>query len=199
MQLASILQVKPAVVSEILAELQEQSLIAASPARQLAQVAIALRCGNSVKGGISHLQALSLPVAPVKLYGLKESFSALPETGSPGRQLLHGYEGFRTPCSLLNELPELHSFVDLFEQLVLGSFKRKGDKSILESEGVEVRTAVIFEHTAQVTFEHGQRFRESVKYVLPEEISETHKDIAQFTGWTISLLANLTDKPLTEL
>jgi len=107
MQLASILQVKPAVVSEILAELQEQSLIAASPARQLAQVAIALRCGNSVKGGISHLQALSLPVAPVKLYGLKESFSALPETGSPGRQLLHGYEGFRTPCSLLNELPEL--------------------------------------------------------------------------------------------
>ncbi len=199
-QLASLLKAKPAVVSEIRAELYEQGLLAATPARQLAQVAITTRCGNNAKDGISALALLSVPVIPAKVFGEKVHFGGgAAEDGNPGGALLRGYKGFKTPLSVLEDLPEKHSFVDLLERFLLGAAKRSGETSILEAERVELGAAVIFGRTAQATFDLGQFFRESAKYGLPEEISGMHRDVVQLSGPAISRLANLTEKPLVEL
>ena len=155
-----------------------------SPARQLAQVAIAARCGNNAKNGISFLEALSLPVIPAKVFGDKALFGSWAVNGNLGDAVLRGYKGFKTPLSLLEDLSENHSFVDLMEKLLLGAAKRNGEKSILEAERIEPGTAVIFGHTAQITFNSGQFFRETAKYLLPEKIAWKHKDVAHFSSST---------------
>jgi hypothetical protein len=186
--LASILQKDPAVVSGISAELRSQGLFAGSQARQIAQIAIASKCGNGVRDGISFMKALSLPVLPVKRYGPKNFFGA--STGG----LFAGYTGFKTRLSLLERLPEEHSFVDLFELLIIGAARRNGEKPILEREEIELGAAVMFDRTAQVTFEQARLSRELVIYIVPEEFAGMQGKIAQFSGRAIALLATLIEK-----
>jgi hypothetical protein len=68
-EIARALQTKPLAMSGTLSRLHARGMLAASPARQVAQAAIASRCGNNVEEGISFLEALSRPVEPVRLYG----------------------------------------------------------------------------------------------------------------------------------
>jgi hypothetical protein len=196
-ELASILQCKPAVVKEIIAELQERGTLAPSPAQQIAQVAIASRCGNSVAHGVFFLAALSVPTRPAKLNGSNELFGGR-RIRNPDLRYLESYEGFKTPLSSLKELPETHSFLDLFERLLLGARSNRGQRSILESQGVELGTVVLSGHAVQVTFDYGQAFREFVQYSLPDEMAVTCKDIAQFTKHTIFRLAKLAETPLVD-
>jgi hypothetical protein len=194
-EVARVLQNKPAALSGILSRLHTRGLLASSPARQVAQTAIASRCGNSLDEGIAYMEALSLPVTPVKLYGPAAAFGGRQLLGAPNRMLLQGYDGFKSPLSGLNALPEQHSFVDLFEQLLLSSREPGGDKPIREDEDPASDTAVIEGRSAQVTLEHGNCM-EIVRYGMPEEAAGIHKDVAQFTGATISLLAGLAGEHL---
>ncbi len=196
-ELASILQCKPAVVKEIIAELQERGSLAPSPAQQIAQIAIASRCGNSIAHGVFFLAALSVPTRPAKLHGSNELFGGR-RIRNPDLRHLESYEGFKTPLSSLKELPETHSFVDLFERLLLGAKSNRGHRSMLECQGVELGTVVISGHAVQVTFDYGQAFREFVQYALPDEMAVTCKDFAQFTRHTIFRLAKLAETPLAK-
>jgi hypothetical protein len=194
-EVARILQNKHAALSGILSRLQKRGLLASSPARQVAQTAIASRCGSSADEGIAFMEVLSLPVTPVKLFGPTAVFGSSQLLGTPNWKLLQGYDGFKSPLSLLKALPEKHSFVDLFEQLLLSSRKPGGDKSIREGEDQGPVTAVIAGRTAQVTLEH-RDCTEIVRYGMPEDAAGIREDIAQFTSQTISLLAGLTEKHL---
>jgi hypothetical protein len=166
-------------------------MLAASPARQVAQAAIASRCGNNVEEGISFLEALSRPVEPLRLYGPLADAGGARLLGAPDRMLFRGYDGFKSPPSLLTALPKRHSFVDLFEQLLLFA----GGKSVHRSQGVEPGAAIITDHTAQITMRHAGCM-EIVRYTVPEEIAAMRKDVAQFTGQTIALLAGLAKEHL---
>ncbi len=192
MQIAMILQNNPSTVSRILSLLQRRGSPATDFARQVALTAIASRCGDSVSDGIFFLEVLSLPVFPVKLYGPTLVSGHAPTIDAPNRMLLEGYEGFKSPLPPLKALPEQHSFVDLFEQLLLCSRKPSEGESILRNEGARLGTVVIVGLTAQATIEHGE-FAEIVKYSVPEESAGVREDIAQFTGRTISLLAAITE------
>lgn len=135
-----------------------------------------------------------MPVVPVKLYG-----SAVPSCGPKqpsvrNRILFQGYEGFMSPLPPLKALPRMHSFVDLFEQLLLCAWKSGASQSILEREDVEL-SAVVAAYTAQIAIKHG-KFMEIVKYAVPEDTA-VRNDIALFTGRTISLLGELTEKLLS--
>ncbi len=192
MQIAMILQNTPSAVSRILSELQRRRSPATSFARQVAQTAIASRCGDSVSEGIFCLEVLNLPVFPVKLHGPTPASGRAPTIDAPNRMLLEGYEGFKSPLPPLKALPEQHSFVDLFEQLLHCSRKPSQGEPILMGEGAKLGTVVISGLTAQATIEHGG-FTEVVKYSVPEESARARKDIAQFTGKAISLLAAITE------
>ncbi len=185
------LQTKPSAMSEILSRLHMRGMLSASPARQVAQTAIASRCGNNVEEGISFLEALSRPVEPLRLYGPVADAGGARLLGAPDRMLFQGYDGFKSPPSLLTALPERHSFVDLFEQLLLSA----GGKSVHRSQGVKPGAAVITGHTAQITMRHAGCM-EIVRYTVPEEIAGMRKDVAQFTGQTIALLAGLAKEHL---
>lgn len=195
MEFAEILQSRTRAVSFILSQLQGRGLLAASPARQVAQAAIVSRCGNSVADGISFLEALSVPAVPVKFYGPAAAFRGKPLAAAPNHMLLQGYEGFKSPLPPLQTLPEEHSFVDLFELLLLCSRQAGRKKSVLERAGVKLGTTLISGLTAQSAIER-ESFAEIVKYTVAEEIAGTRKDIAQFTGRTIYLLGALTVEPL---
>jgi hypothetical protein len=190
-EIARVLQSRPSAMCGILSRLHKRGMLAASPARQVAQTAIASRCGNNVEEGIFFLEALSRPVEPVRLYcPVAEAGNALLP-----RALLQGYNGFKLPPSLLRDLPERHSFVDLFEQLLLSCREPAGDKSVHQGEGANPCAAVIAGQTAQVTMRHADCV-EIVRYTMPEEMAGMRKDIAQFTGQTIALLAGLAEKHL---
>ena len=194
-EIALVLQSKPSAMGEILSRLHKRGMLAASPARQVAQTAIASRCGNNVEEGISFLEALSRPVEPVRLYGpVAEAGGALP-LRAPKRMLLQGYNGFKSPPSLLRALPERHSFVDLFEQLLLSSREPAGGASAHQGRGVNPSAVVITGQTAQVTMRHAGCV-EIVRYAMPEEFAGMRRDIAQFTGRTITLLAGLAEEHL---
>ena len=197
-ELASILQSKPVFVKEIIAELRERGLLASSPAQRIAQIAIASRCGNSIAHGVFFLAALSVPTCPAKLHGSNELFGGR-RIRNPDLRHLESYKGFKTPLPSLKELPEKHSFVDLFERLLLCAKSNRGHQSMLEGEGVELGTIVISGHAVQVTFDYGQAFREFVQYALPDEMAVTFKDFAQFTRPTIFRLAKLAETPLAEI
>ena len=194
-QIARVLQTKPLAMSGILSRLHTRGMLAASPARQVAQAAIASRCGNNAEEGISFLDALSRPVEPVRLYGPAAEAGGACLLGAPDRMHLQGCDGFKSPPSLLRDLPERHSFVDLFEQLLLSSRKPAGGKSVHRSQGAKPGAAVITGHTAQITMRHASCM-EIVRYTVPEEIAGMRKDVAQFTGQTIALLAGLTEEHL---
>ena len=194
-QIARVLQTKPSAMSGILSRLHTRGMLAASPARQVAQAAIASRCGNNVEEGISFLDALSRPVEPVRLYGPVTDAGGALLLRAPSRTLVQGCNGFKSPPSLLKALPERHSFVDLFEQLLLSSREPAGGKSVHRSQGVNPRAAVIAGQTAQVTMRHAGCV-EIVRYTIPEEIAGMRKDVAQFTGQTIALLAGLAKEHL---
>ena len=194
-EIARVLQSKPSAMSGILSRLHKRGMLAASPARQVAQTAIASRCGNNVEEGISFLEALSRPVEPVRLYGPVADAGGALLLRAPNRMLLQGYDGFKSPPSLLRALPERHSFVDLFEQLLLSSREPAGGKSVHRSQGVNPGAAVIAGQTAQVTMRHAGCM-EIVRYTMPEEIAGMRKDVAQFTGQTIALLAGLAEEHL---
>ncbi len=194
-EIARVLQTRPSAMSGILSRLHKRGMLAASPARQVAQTAIASRCGNNVEEGISFLEALSRPVEPLRLYGPVADFGGALLLRAPSRMLLQGYDGFKSPPSLLRALPERHSFVDLFEQLLLSSREPAGGKSVHRSQGVNPGAAVITGQTAQVTMRHAGCM-EIVRYTVPEEIAGMRKDVAQFTGQTIALLAGLAEEHL---
>jgi hypothetical protein len=195
-EVARVLQNKPAALKGILSRLHKRGLLASSPARQVAQTAIASRCGDSVDEGIAFVEVLSLPVTPVKLYGPTAFFGGRRLLGVPNPTVLQeGYDGFKTPLSLLKALPEEHSFVDLFEQLLLSSRETGGDEPAEESQCVRSSTAVIAGNTAQFLVEH-DGYTETVRYEGLEEVAGSHKDVAQFTGRTISLLAGFAEEPL---
>jgi len=99
-----------------------------------------------------------------------------------------------SPLPPLKALPRMHSFVDLFEQLLLCAWKSGASQSILEREDVEL-SAVVAAYTAQIAIKHG-KFMEIVKYAVPEDTA-VRNDIALFTGRTISLLGELTEKLLS--
>jgi hypothetical protein len=191
-QIAAILQNNPSTVSRILSQLQRCGSPATCIARQVALTAIASRCGDSVSDGIFFLEMLSLPVFPVKFCGPALVYRHAPTIDAPNRMLLQGYKGFKSPLPPLKALPEQHSFVDLFEQLLLCSRKPSGGESILRNEGARLGTVVIAGLTAQATIEHCG-FMEIVKYSPPEESAGARKDIAQVTGKTILLLAAITE------
>jgi hypothetical protein len=194
-EIARVLQTKPSALSEILSRLHARGKLAASPARQVAQTAIASRCGNNVEEGISFLEALSLPVEPLRLYSPLADAGGARLQGAPNHMLLQGGDGFKSPPSLLTAMPERHSFVDLFEQLLLSSRMPAGGKSVHRSQGVRPGAAVITGHTAQITMRHAGCM-EIIKYTAPEEIAGMRKDVAQFTGQTIVLLAGLAKEHL---
>ena len=141
--IAKILQNTPASVSRILTRLLDRGLLAKSPARQIAQIAIASRCGNGVDDGISFLEASSVPLVPLKLYGPAAASGGRLLASAPNRMLVQGYEGFKSPLPPLNALPEQHSFVDLFEQLLFCSREPGGESSILERQGAGLGSAII--------------------------------------------------------
>jgi hypothetical protein len=194
-EIARVLQSKPSAMSGIISRLHKRGMLAASPARQVAQTAIASRCGNNVEEGISFLEALSRPVKPVRHYGPVAEAGGAPLRRPPNRVLLQGYNGFKSPPSLLRALPERHSFVDLFEQLLLSRREPAGDKSAQRSQDVSPSAAVIAGLTAQVTMRHAGCV-EIVRYAMPEEMAGMRKDVAQFTGQTIALLAGLAEEHL---
>jgi hypothetical protein len=191
-QIAAILQSNPSTVSRILSQLQRRGSPATDFSRQVALTAIASRCGDSVNDGIFFLEVLSLPVFPVKLYGPTLVSGHAPTIDTPNKMPLQGYEGFKSPLTPLKALPEQHSFVDLFEQLLVCSRKPSEGERNFRNEGAKLGTVVIAGLTAQATIEHGG-FTEIVKYSLPEESAGVRKDIALFTGMTISLLAAITE------
>jgi hypothetical protein len=193
--IARVLQSKPSAIGEILSRLHKRGLLATSPARQVAQTAIASRCGDSVEEGISYMEALSVPVEPVKLFGLAADLGSARLLGTPNRILLQGYDDFRSPFPLLKGLPERHSFVDLFELLLLSSHEPAGGKSTPTSQAASPSAAVIAGRTAQVAMRHSG-YVEVVKYGMPEEVAGRRKDVAQFTGHTIALLAGLAEEHL---
>ena len=141
------------------------------------------------------MEALSLPVTPVKLYGPTAAFGGRQLLGAPNRMLLQGYDGFKSPLSGLNALPEQHSFVDLFEQLLLSSRETGRDGPADKSQSVHSGTAVITGNTAEFVLEHAG-YTEAVRYGSLEDGAGSHKDVAQFTGRTISLLADFAEEPL---
>ena len=200
LQVASILENRPEVVTNMLAELRERALLGHSPARQLAQIAIAVRCGNGAGEGISCLERLSRPLIPVKTFGEKIYFAGAGGAGTTDGWLSSGYKGFRTPLSLLETLPEEHSFADLLECFLLGAASRGGERSILEAENVSAGTAAISGDMARFTFDYGQFFRESAQYpLLEEEEGRSRTDMAQITSIAIGRLANVTAKPLIRI
>ena len=194
-EIARVLQSKPSAMSGILSRLHKRGMLAASPARQVAQTAIASRCGNNVEEGISFLEALSRPVEPVRLYGPVADAGGALLLRAPNQALLQGYNGFKSPPSLLRALPERHSFVDLFEQLLLSCREPAGGESVQQSQDVSPSAAVISGLTAQVTMRHAGCV-EIVRYSMPEEMAGMRKDVAQFTGQTIALLAGLAEEHL---
>jgi hypothetical protein len=194
-ELAAIIQCKPSSVKHVIAYLRERDLLASSPARQIAQVAIACRCGDNISRGISFLEALSLPMLPAKLHGSGELLGRR-NTINLDLGLLQSYEGVKAPLPLLEKLHEIHSFVDMFETLLLSARSTRGQKSMLESHGVDLGTIVVFNCAALVKFDYGNAFREFIQYALPAGMSLKREDFAQFTKNTIYRLAKLTDRPL---
>jgi hypothetical protein len=196
-EIARVLQNKPAAVNGILSQLHRRGLLASSPARQVAQTAIASRCGNNAGEGIAFVEALSRPVTPVKLYGPSAAFAGRQFLEAPNRMLLRGYDGLKSSLSLLKTLEEKHSFVDLFEQLLIGSREAGGDEPAGESQSVPSGTVVIAGCAAQFAVEHAG-YIEAVRYEGLQEVARPGKDIAQFTGRTISLLAKFAEEPLAK-
>jgi hypothetical protein len=189
-KVARILQNSETALNQIRAHLLNQGLLSASPERQIAQIAIASRCGDNTAGGLSVLNALSAPVRPAKFYGPAADLGGMASSSAPNRMLLQGYEGFKAPVPQLNTLPEEHSFLDLFEQLLVCARKRLWDR-----QGVWLGNTVVAGLTACVPFELGGMM-EIVKYTAEGEIVGRQNDIAQFTGRTISLLSDIANGPL---
>jgi hypothetical protein len=189
-KIAQVLQNSASALNQIHAHLLSQGLLSVSLERQAAQIAIASRCGDSVASGLSFLKALSAPVQPAKFYGPAAAFSGGVATSAPNLMRLQGYEGFKSPLPPLSALPEEHSFLDLFEQLLVCARARLWDR-----QGVWLGNTVVAGLTGRVLFEHGGSM-EMVKYTAQGEIIGRRNDIAQFTGRTISLLSAITDEPL---
>jgi hypothetical protein len=175
--------------------LRDRDLLASSPARQIAQVAIACRCGDSISQGISFLAALSPVMLPAKLHGSNQLLGGK-HTVNLDLSLLQSYQGFKTPLPLLEELQEEHSFVDMFEKLLLSARSTRGQKSMLENHGVELGTVFVFNRAVLVRFDYGNAFREFAQYALPARMALKRNDSAQFTKNAICRLAKLAEKPL---
>jgi len=194
-ELGAIVQCQPSSVKHAIDHLRERDLLASSPVRQVAQVAIACRCGDSISQGISFLLSLSSPMSPAKIHGSNDIFKGR-NTINLDLRLLQSYGGFRTPLPLLAELHEMHSFVDMFEKLLLSARSPRPRKSMLEDHGVELGTIGILGCAATVKFDYGNAFREFVQYALPAGMALKREDFAQFTKNTIYRLAKLTERPL---
>ncbi len=192
-KIARILQNSQSALNYIHSHLQYHGLLAASPARQAAQIAIASRCGDNATSGISFLKALSVPERQAKLFGPAVAFAGGLGAGAPNRMLLRGYEGFKSPLPPLGALPEEHSFLDLFEQLL--HCAREG---ILERRDTWLGNTVVAGLTARVPIEYGG-FVEIVKYTAQGELAGRRKDIAQFTSRTVSQLGAITEEPLVTI
>ncbi len=194
-ELAAIIQCQPRSVKLIIAHLRDRDLLASSPARQIAQVAIACRCGDSISEGLSFLEALSPLVLPAKLHGSNQLWGGK-STVNLDLSPLQSYQGFKTPLPLLEELQEEHSFVDMLEKLLLSARSTRGQKSMLEAQGVELGTVVVFNRAVLVRFDYGNAFREFAQYALPARMALKRDDFAQFTKNAICRLAKLTEMPL---
>ena len=194
-ELGAIIQCQPSSVKHVIAHLRQRDLLASSPARQIAQVAITCRCGDSISQGIAFLEALSLLMSPAKLHGSNKLFGGR-NTINLDIGLLQSYERFKAPLPLLEELHEMHSFVDMFENILLSARSTRGQRSMLEDHGVELGTVVVFDRAALVKFDYGAAFREFVQYALPAGMALKRENFAQFTKNTICRLAKLAERPL---
>jgi hypothetical protein len=189
-ELGAIIQCQPSSVKRAFAHLRERNLLASSPVRQIAQVTIACRCGDGISEGISFLMALSCPMLPAKLHGSRDLFGGR-NTISLDLRHVQSYEGFKTPLPLLAELDEIHSFVDMFEKLLVSARSVRPKKSMLEEHGVELGAIGILGCAATVKFDYGSTFREFVQYALPAGMALKREDFAQFTKNAICRLAKL--------
>jgi hypothetical protein len=170
-------------------------MLAHPPARQIAKVAIACRCGGTVSQGIPHLPAFKAPMSPAKLHG---SNTLLEGRNVAGIDLcaIQSYGGFQTPLPVLEDLNEEHSFLDMFEKILIAARGRLGKKPLLDEHGVELGTIGVLNCTATVQFEYGNAFREFVQYAAPTGAVFKHREFAQFTRSTIYRLAKLTERPM---
>ena len=132
---------------------------------------------------------------PAKLHGSNKLFGGR-NTINLDIGLLQSYERFKAPLPLLEELHEMHSFVDMFENILLSARSTRGQRSMFEDHGVELGTVVVFDRAALVKFDYGAAFREFVQYALPAGMALKREDFAQFTKNTICRLAKLAERPL---
>jgi hypothetical protein len=194
-ELAAILQCRPSSIKNVIAHLQERQLLAHAPARQIAKVAIACRCGGNPSQGIPHFWAFNAPMPPAKLHGSNTLLEGRSVAGIDLRAI-QSYEGFQTPLPVLEELEEKHSFLDMFEKLLIAARGGWGKKPLLEEHGVELGTVGVLNCTATVKFEYGNAFREFVQYAAPAGFEFKRREFAQFTKATIYRLAKLTERPV---